>query len=267
MNPAGAQAGPAGATSEGMYVRQFASEAYPRIVRGDAWRGVLAQLRLRSDPSEGGLETFAKASLRGDPDGMVLGSLTAGSQILSPSARPHRLPIALLPLEEDIEVETVSGPLWVPPGTLVLLTANQGWRIALERIVPIVALSLSDSLLNGRFAGWRAFDAPQRLQPEGFAGVFIKLVETAAAEMDALSTAEWQGLEQGVADLFLTIVAGEGGATASTAPSHVALFNRVTLAIERRLHDPQLDGEPRSSSRGDFRALSAKAVRAERREL
>ena len=59
---------------------------------------------------------------------------------------PHRLPIALLPSEEDIEVETVSGPLWVPPGTLVLLTANQEWRIALDRIVPIVVLSLSDSV-------------------------------------------------------------------------------------------------------------------------
>jgi AraC-like DNA-binding protein len=45
---------------------------------------------------------------------------------------------------------------------------------------------------------------------------------------------------QGVADLFLTIVAGQGGPTASATPSLVALFNRVTLAIERRLHDPHL---------------------------
>ena len=223
-----------------MHVRDFASEAYPRTARGAAWQGLLAQLRLRSDPSEGSLETFATAALRGGPDGMVLGRLTAGSQILSPSAARSRLPVGLLPLDEDIEVETVSGPLWVPPGTLVLLTPDQEWRIALNRIVPIVVLSLSDKVLNGRFAGWRALDAPRRLQPEGFAGVFIKLVETAAAEMDALSTAEWQALEQGVADLFLTLVAEEGGATASTAPSHVALFNRVTLAIDRRLHDPHL---------------------------
>jgi acetamidase/formamidase/AraC-like DNA-binding protein len=237
---AGAQAGPAGATSEGMYVRQFASEAYPRIVRGDAWRGVLAQLRLCPAPSEGDLETFATASLRGDPDGMVLGRLTAGSQILAPSAARSRVPIGLLPLDEDIEVEAINGPLWVPPGTLVLLAPDQEWRIVLNRTVQIVVLSLSDHVVKGRFAGWRAFDAPRRLQPEGFAGVFINLVETAAAEMDVLSTAEWRALEQGVADLFLTMVAGEGGPTASTAPSGVALFNRVTLAIERRLHDPRL---------------------------
>jgi hypothetical protein len=106
-----AQFGPAGSTGEGMHVRQFASESYPRIARGEAWQDLLAQLRLCSAPSEGGLETFATASLRGDPDGMVLGSLTAGSQILSPAAARSRVPIGLLPLDEDIEVEAISGPL------------------------------------------------------------------------------------------------------------------------------------------------------------
>jgi hypothetical protein len=153
-----AQFGPAGPTSEGMYVRQFASESYPRTARGEAWQDLLAQLRLRSAPSEGGLETFATASLRGDPDGMV-GSLTAGSQILSPSAARSRVPIGLLPLDEDIEVEAINGPLWVPPGTLVLLAPDQEWRIALNRIVPIVVLFLSDNVVKGRFAGRRAFDA------------------------------------------------------------------------------------------------------------
>jgi acetamidase/formamidase/AraC-like DNA-binding protein len=226
-----------------MYVRQFASESYPRITRGEAWQDLLAQLRLCSIASKGELETFATASLRGDADGMVLGSLTAGSQILSPSAARSRVPIGLLPLDEDIEVDAVNGPLWVPPGTLVLLAPDQEWRIALNRTVPIVVFSLSDHVLNGRLAGRRALDAPRRLQPEGFAGVFIKLIETAAATMDSLSTAEWRGLEQAVAELFLTMVAGEGEPVASATPSLVALFNRVTLAIERRLHDPHLTAD------------------------
>jgi acetamidase/formamidase/AraC-like DNA-binding protein len=237
---AGAQIGPAGVTSERMHVRQFASESYPRIARGEVWQDLLAQLRLCSAPSEGELETFATASLRGDSDSMVLGSLTAGSQILSPSASRSRVPIGLLPLEEDVEVDAINGPLWVPPGTLVLLAPDQEWRIALNRTVPIVVLSLSDNVLKGRFAGRWAFDTPRRLQPEGFPGVFIKLIETAAAEMDTLSTVEWQALEQGVTELFLTIVAAEGGPAAAATRSLAALFNRVTLAIERRLHDPDL---------------------------
>jgi hypothetical protein len=51
----GEQVGPAGVTSERMHVRQFASESYPRIARGEAWQDLLAQLRLRSALSEGGL--------------------------------------------------------------------------------------------------------------------------------------------------------------------------------------------------------------------
>ncbi len=235
-----AQIGLAGAASQRMFIRQFESEAYPRIARSDAWRDLLAQLQLRSAPFEGGPEVFAAASVRGDPHGLALGRLRAGLQTLSPLTRRSRLPIGLLPLEDDIEVEAVSGPVWVPPGTLVLLPADQEWRIALDRIVPIVVVSLPDSGLDGRGAGWRPLAAPRRLQPEGFSGVFIKLIETAAAEMDSLSTAEWRALEQGVADLFLTIVAGQDGASAAATSSLVALFNRVTLAIERRLHDPDL---------------------------
>ena len=235
-----AQIGLAGAASERMFIRQFESEAYPRIARGDAWRDLLAQLQLRSAPFEGGPEVFAAASVRGDPHGLALGRLRAGLQTLSPLTRRSRLPIGLLPLEDDIEVEAASGPVWVPPGTLVLLPADQEWRIALDRIVPIVVVSLPDSVLDGRGAGWRPLAAPRRLQPEGFSGVFIKLIETAAAEMDALSAAEWRALEQGVADLFLAIVAGQDGAGAAATPGLVALFNRVTAAIERRLHDPDL---------------------------
>jgi hypothetical protein len=68
---AGVQIGFAGAMGERMYVRQFASEAYPRVAHGDAWQDLLSQLRLCSSPSDGGLETFAAASLRGDSKNMV----------------------------------------------------------------------------------------------------------------------------------------------------------------------------------------------------
>lgn len=235
---AGARIGPQGVTGERMNVRQFASEAYPRTARGDAWQDLLAQLRLRSAPFDGALETFATASLRGDADLMMLGRLTAGSQTLAPSARRSRLPIGLLPLDEDLEVEAVSGSLRVPPGTLVLLPCDHQWRIALDRVVRIVALSFSDSVLKGRAVGWPPCTAPRRHQPEGFAGVFIKFVEAAAVEMDALPSTEWQAVGQGIADLFLTLLGGESAAAAT--PNLVALFNRVMLAIERRLHDPDL---------------------------
>jgi hypothetical protein len=62
-----------------------------------------------------------------------------------------------------------------------------------------------------------------RLQPEELAAVFINLVEPTAAEMDALCAAEWQALEQGIDDLFLTIVAGADAASAVATASRRAL--------------------------------------------
>jgi acetamidase/formamidase/AraC-like DNA-binding protein len=236
----GGQVQRAAVEGERMNVVQFASEAYPRIARGKAWQSLLAQLRLRSSPNEHGVENFATASLRGDPNSILLGRLTAGSQTLAPLPRRSPLPIGLLPLNEDMEVEAASGPLWIPPGTLVLLPPDREWRIPLDRNVRIVALSVSDRALNGRGAGWSPLTAPRRYQPEGFAGIFIKFMETAAAEMDAPSAVEWQGVEKGIADLFLAVVAGRETGAAAATPSLVALFNRVTLAIERLLHDPDL---------------------------
>ena len=114
------------------------------------------------------------------------------------------------------------------------------WRIALNRTARIIALSISDCALNGRGSIWSPLTAPRRCQPEGFAGIFSKFMETAAAELDALSAAEWQGVEKGIADLFLAVVAGRETGAAAATPSLVALFNRVTLTIERLLHDPDL---------------------------
>jgi AraC-like DNA-binding protein len=137
-----------------------------------------------------------------------------------------------------------------PAGNLRSVPADREWRIPLDRVVRFVALVASDSILNGRSPGWPPFTAPHRYQPEGFGGVFIKFVEAAAAEMDALSTAEWGALEQGIADLFLTTVAGAETPKAAATPSVVTLFNRVTLAIERRLHDPGLTASRIARSEG-----------------
>ena len=237
--PAGVRIGLTGVMGERMDLRQFASEAYPRVARGDAWQGLLSQLRLCSSPSDGSLETFATASLRGDSESMVLGRLTVGSQTLSPLARSSRIPICLLPLDEDIEVDAVGGSVWVPPGTLVLLTTNLEWRLRLDRATRIVALSFSDDIQGARAGAWPPLTAPRRYQPEGFAGLFIKHVETASAEMDALSATEWLALERTIVDLFLALVV-RGETAGAASPSLIALFSRLTLAIERRLHDPGL---------------------------
>lgn len=236
---ADASVAPAGAASEGMNVRQFASEAYPQVTRSGAWQDLLAQFGLRSDLPTGGLGAFAMAALRGDSEGMALGRLTAASQTLSPIFRRGGLPIGLLPLDEDIEIETGGGIVWVPPGTLAVLPLDSEWRIPLDKSVRLAAFLISDNLLHGRRPATLALPAPRRYAPDGLAAVLIKAVETAVAEMDRLSDAEWRALEKSFVDLVLTVIA-EAEASEPNSPSLAALFNRAALTIERRLHDPNL---------------------------
>ena len=236
---ADASVAPAGAASEGMNVRQFASEAYPQVTRSGAWQDLLAQFGLRSDLPTGGLGAFAMAALKGDSEGMALGRLTAASQTLSPIFRRGGLPIGLLPLDEDIEIETGGGIVWVPPGTLAVLPLDSEWRIPLDKSVRLAAFLISDSLLRGRRPATLALPAPRRFAPDGLAAVLIKAVETAVAEMDGLSDAEWRALEKSFVDLVLTVIA-EAEASEPSSPSLAALFNRAALTIERRLHDPNL---------------------------
>ena len=234
-----ASGAPADATSGRMNSTQFASETYPQVARSGAWRELLAQFGLRSDLPSDRIGTFAKAALRGDPDGMTLGRLTAASQTLSPIFRRGRLPIALLPLDEEIEIETDAGIVRVPPGTLAFVPLDSEWRIGLDKSVRLAALSISESLLHVRRPASLALPAPRHYVQDGLAAVLIKALEAAVAEMDRLSKAEWRALEQSLVELVLTVIA-EAAASEPGSPSLAALFNRLALTIERRLHDLDL---------------------------
>jgi len=236
---AGASIAPVSVESERMNVRQFESEAYSQVARGGAWRDLLARFGLRSDLPTEGLETFAMAALRGDPEGMALGRLTADSQTLSPIFRRGGLPIGLVPLDQDIEIETNAETIWIPPGTLAVLPLDREWRIPLVKSARLAALSIPESLLLGRRAATLAIPAPRRCAPNGLAAVLIKAVETAVDEMDRLSEPEWRALEQSFAELVLTLIVEEESSEPGS-PNSAALFNRVTQTIERRLHDPNL---------------------------
>lgn len=234
-----ASVAPADATSGRMNSTQFASETYPQVARSGAWRELLAQFGLRSDLPSDRIGTFAKAALRGDPEGMTLGRLTAASQTLSPILRRRRLPIALLPLDEEIEIETGAGIVRVPPGTLAFVPLDSEWRIGLDKSVRLAALSISESLLHVRRPASLALPAPRHYVQDGLAAVLIKALEAAVAEMDRLSKAEWRALEQSLVELVLTVIA-EAAASEPGSPSLAALFNRLALTIERRLHDLDL---------------------------
>ena len=160
--------------------------------------------------------------------------------MLSPILQRGRLPIGLVPIDEEMEIHIGNEILRVAPGTLAVMPMNLQWEIPLERNVRIVAVTISESALQSRRAGWLPVATPRQYPSDGLAAIFIKSLVAAASEIERLSVVEWQSLEQVIADLFQTMVVEADDGDAAPTPSVAALFNRVTLTIERHLHDPEL---------------------------
>lgn len=225
---------------EGMNVRQFAAESYPQHTRIDAWRALLTELNLHSAASGSELDSFSSAVLRGDREGVMIARLIAGSQVLSSGSQRSRMLLGIIPVDDELEIVSNNAILPVPAGALAVVQMDQQWQVALPGNVRMVAFAVCDAVLQRRGSGWTPFAAPRCYLPEGLAAVFLQILQTSAAQIDKLSVAEWQSLEQTIADLFVTMVVETASADAPARPSLAALFNRVTLAIERRLHEPEL---------------------------
>lgn len=223
-----------------MNVRQFIAESYPQDVRGEAWRALLAELHLHSTSLDEARDGYSSAALRGDGDGIIVGRLTANAQVLSSLAQRSRLLMGMIPLDGGLDVTSGVSNLHVSSGSLVVLRMDRQWEVHLSGNVRVAVFALSDAVLQRRGAAWAPFAGPRCYLASGLSAVFIRTLETAVSEMDRLSNSEWQPLEQFIADLFVTMVVEAEAAEAPATPSLAALFNRLILAIEKRLHDPDL---------------------------
>lgn len=237
---AGAVTASISTVDEGMTIRQFVSEAYPPRSRKGAWQAILAEFGMDTDAAAQGFESFATASVRGEHEGMLLARLTAGDQLLSSVPRRPAFPIVLLALDERLEVGSDSELMWVDPGNLVIIPAAGQWQVRLGKSTKIIALAIADSLFVGHRAGLQTLKTPRHYKPAGLAGIFARTIETAASEMDSLSMVEWRSLEGVIADLFLAVALQAETSDAAASPGSAALFHRVTLGIERHLHEPEL---------------------------
>ncbi|WP_348641055.1 acetamidase/formamidase family protein [Martelella sp. HB161492] len=227
-------------TDERMNVRQFIAESYPQDVRSEAWRALLAEFNLHSVRLDGARDSYSNAVLRGDGDGVIVGRLVAGSQILSCIPKRSRMLMGIIPLDESLEVMSDGLTREVSAGQLVVLQMDRPWEARFATNVRTAVFAISDAVLQRRGAAWVPFSDPRCFDSAGLAAVFIRAMESAVAEMERLSNAEWQSLEQFIADLFVTMVVEAEAADKPATPSLAALFNRITLAIEKRLHDAEL---------------------------
>ncbi len=227
-------------SDEGMNVRQFIAESYPSDTRAHMWREVLAELHLHSVAFDGESGRYSSAILRGDRESVIVARLVASSQVLSSIPQRSRMLMGMIPLEAALEVAGGSFSLKVDSGALVVVQMDRPWEIRISGSNRILVFGLSDAAMQRRGAGWTPFAEPRCYSPKGLASVFIRAMESAATEIDGFSSAEWQSLEQFIADLFVTMIVEAEATDMRSTPSLAALFNRITVAIEKRLHDPDL---------------------------
>ncbi|AYD03708.1 AraC family transcriptional regulator (plasmid) [Neorhizobium sp. NCHU2750] len=223
-----------------MNVRQFIAESYPSDTRADMWREVLAELHLHSIGPDGETGRYSSAILRGDRQSGILARLVASSQTLSSIPQRSRMLLGIVPLDTEVDVAGDGFNLKVDSGALVVVQMDRPWEMRISGNNRILVFGLSDAAMQRRGAGWTPFADPRCYPSKGLASVFIRAVESAAAEMEAFSDAEWQSFEQFIADLFVTMIVETEASEMRSTPSLAALFNRITVAIEKRLHDPDL---------------------------
>lgn len=228
------------AVNEGINIRQFIAESYPPEARKQAWAEILAELHLQSVTIDNTTKSFSSVVLYGDRDAIVFSRLVASAQDLVSVPQRSRVLMGLIPTDEDISITGSELKLDVPAGHLLVLQMDRPWTISLPTSVRLAAFTISDALLQRRGAGWVPFAAPRRYTAKGLASVFIRTVEEATRNLDALSSAEWMSLEQFAADLFVTMMVESDTTENQATPGPAALFNRITLVIEKRLHDSEL---------------------------
>ena len=225
-----------------MTFRPFTSESYAEHDRPDAWRDVLSQLGLQPPTGPTFYSSHATASRRG-AKGVTLVKLAAGSQGVGPLSGSHddALPTALVTIE-DGAVLRAAGHQIVPAGYLLVLPRDGDWTLQFQRDMRAIGLSVTAEAFNGRKTGNTGWIEPRAMAPQGFAGVFARMLEQTAHSLDILSDAEWNAVAQGLSDLLFAFTEQLAAPLSDCAgtTNKAAMLSRICQMIERNLDDPGL---------------------------
>ena len=252
-----------------MSFRPFTSESYAQDDRPEAWRDVLGAVGLQPASNSPFYDGHATASHR-NATGLALTRISAGSQMVCPLPQSgDGLPIVLLPIEDGMVLREGSSHRIVPVGHLLLLPRGGDWSVVFQRDMRAIVLSVTSEALHGRIAGKSKLSAPRVVAPGGLADVFSRMLDATARTMETLVDVEWAAVAQSLVDLLLTFshqLIGPASEASGTA-TQAALLHRICQTIERGLDDPELAPGACRAGGGNFRTLSAKAVRRCRRQF
>ncbi len=184
-------------------------------------------------------DAHATASLRGEPDGITVARLAAGSQALLPVPRRAGAPLLLVPQEGSARLDLGGERRRVAAGRVALLPRPGEGRLLFEGDCRTLVLSAGEGAFRGRRTD--PLDSPLVLPPEGLAGVLAGCLASAADALDVLADPEWEAVAAGLAEMLLALlrsVAASGREAGTATAAQAALLRRLHLSIERHLDDP-----------------------------
>jgi acetamidase/formamidase/AraC-like DNA-binding protein len=228
-----------------MAVCQFTSGSYSETERHAAWQAILSGFGMRSTLAAPAHTLHATALRRDSSDGIVVARLAADAQVVSALPQKVDLPLLLLSLEQGATLKTNGTRQPLAAGELVVLPRHGGWEVGFEHEMQAVALSVTSAAFRSRKVSSRTFGEARVLHAERLATVLARALEAAEQTLERLSPAEWATINQGLAELLLTLVrqAPNGGCDGAATTTQAALLHRIYHAIEHGLDDPDLTPE------------------------
>ena len=219
----------------------FTSESYPEDARPDAWQDVLKIAGLQRTSPSWGQTRHATASYR-QTDGVALVRLSAGPQSVAPLASGSSdLPLALMPIEDDVVLKTVEGHRTIAAKKLVLIPRRSECSLAFHQTMRALVLSVTSEAYHGRKIDMRGIREPHVIESSGLSDIFVQMLETTSLWFETLSDPEWSALARSLSD-FLPLFLPKPLPSAEPLGTHSqsAILHRICQTIEYRLGDPDL---------------------------
>ncbi|XOC86714.1 acetamidase/formamidase family protein [Hyphomicrobium sp. DY-1] len=219
----------------------FSSESYPEDARTEAWQDVLKIAGLQGTSPSWGQSRHATASYR-QAEGVAVVRLSAGPQSVAPlSGGSKDLPLALMPIEDDLCLKTSDGLRTVSAKELVLVPRRSGSTLIFQQTMRALVLSVAPEAYHGRKIDMRGLREAQVVERSGLSEIFVQMLETASLWLETLSDPEWLALARSLSDflpLFLPKLLPSDEPVGTHSQS--SILHRLCQTIEYRLGDPDL---------------------------
>ncbi|MCW5770711.1 MAG: helix-turn-helix domain-containing protein, partial [Rhodospirillaceae bacterium] len=228
-----------------MKALSFNTETYSKHQRHDAWREVLSELCLQSDPPHIADERFFGSVARlVSPLGIRFARIASSPQEIA--CRAHDKSDALwmvLLLEGRATVSDGTKAIRLSPGDIAYGPTRGGSTLTLETDFRLLMVQMPEIVVAPRLLGPRSLLGATFVSGKrGVGQVFAGLLRSIADSIESLTAEQIQPVELALSEFLVASMARDAASQAKGGASgwQVALIQRICQTIDTRLSDPDL---------------------------